>query len=238
MSRTSRGYARRKLAVGAIAVALLCAVTVGRASPSEPSQCHGTVARGSLESGWRLPRRGPNFRAYSDVGWGIGRTWVHSEVHGIVLEAYRRLEGADGGRTWVYGETGWPSGGRLRPHRTHQNGLSVDFMVPLVDPQGHPVELPTSADNRYGYEERFDDTGRGPHGRIDFDAVGMHLDALRGAAADAGVGISKVIFTPALQRHLRPTRAWSHIRTLPFTRRPVWVRHDNHYHVDFAVPCS
>jgi murein endopeptidase len=75
----------------------------------------------------------------------------------------------------------WPSGGRIRPHRTHQNGLSVDFFVPVRNAQGKSVPLPISITNRLSYNIEFDISGK----------------------------------------YVKP-----------------WVRHDEHYHVDFAVPCK
>ena len=87
---------------------------------------------------------------------------------------------------FVYGETGWAGGGRFKPHRTHQNGTSVDFMVPVRNDAGASVPLPRGYGDRYGYD-------------LEFDASG-HL--------------------------------------LTFMAAKPWIRHDEHYHVDFAVPCK
>ena len=58
------------------------------------------------------------------------------------------------------------------------------------------------------------------------------------AARAHGVGIRQVIFDPELQPRLRETRAWPRLRgRVPLSPLPSWVRHDEHYHVDFAVPC-
>jgi penicillin-insensitive murein endopeptidase len=112
----------------------------------------------------------------------------------VVLSAYQSLERAAPGKIFVYGETGWKSGGRIRPHRTHQNGLSVDFMVPVLDRTGRSVPLPTSALNRFGYDIEFDAAGRYQDLEIDFAAVAEHLYQLDAAARRRGIGIALVIF--------------------------------------------
>ncbi|MEO1132632.1 MAG: replication initiation protein, partial [Cyanobacteria bacterium J06639_1] len=54
----------------------------------EPSTCFGTTSDGRLENGWKLPTSGANFQTYSQVASLAGRTYVHSTVHRVVLEAY------------------------------------------------------------------------------------------------------------------------------------------------------
>jgi penicillin-insensitive murein endopeptidase len=140
---------------------------------------------------------------------------------------------------FVYGETGWPRGGRFRPHKTHRNGLSVDFMVPVLDREGRSVPLPTRAFDRWGYDLELDARGRHDDLTIDWEALSAHVAALDRAAREHGVGISRVIFDPELQPFLPGTEAWPELRgRVSFSTRRSWVRHDEHYHVDFAVPCE
>ena len=202
-----------------------------------PSVCFGTSAQGALRDGWKLPRSGANFRAYSDVGWFAGRTFVHSAVHAVVTDAYQRVAADHPEHRFVYGETGFAAGGSFKPHRTHQNGLSADFMVPVRDASGAIVELPTSAFQKFGYDLEFDDTGKLGELRIDFEAIALHLAALRHSAASRRVRIARVIFDPKLRAHLARTRGWSSIKDLPFMLKSPWIRHDEHYHVDFDIPC-
>ena len=117
-----------------IACALLLAVPGSFPVAQERSTCFGSTADGSLENGWKLPSSGPNFEAYSSLGSLLGRTYVHSDVHDVVLTAYTALEEAAPDKVFVYGETGKKSGGEFDPHKTHRNGLSVDFMVPVIRP--------------------------------------------------------------------------------------------------------
>ncbi len=69
-------------------------------------------------------------------------------------------------------------------------------------------------------------------------ATDFESATLNAAAKKHGVGIARVILAPDLQPHLRPTKSWKAISTLPFSKRKSWVRHDDHYHVDFVVPCE
>ncbi|MCD9032334.1 penicillin-insensitive murein endopeptidase [Luteimonas sp. Y-2-2-4F] len=224
-----RGLARA-LASGVLVAAMpLCAAQ---------SVCHGTPADGRLEAGVRLPLRGDNFVPYSELGVRLGRTHVHDRVARAVTAAYAALAASRPDTVYVYGETGFAQGGRFEPHRTHRNGLSVDFMVPVADARGRSVPLPASADNRFGYDIEFDDEARAGELRIDFDAVAAHLLALHAAAEGEGIRIGRVIFEPAYLPRLFAAEQGALVRRrIAFMQRPAWVRHDEHYHVDFELPC-
>lgn len=204
-----------------------------RFESSTPSRSIGTVARGRLEHGKRLPTQGANFRAYSRFGAAIGRTSVHSTLRTVVLEAYHDLAETRPELRFVYGETGWPGGGPFPPHRTHQNGLVVDFMVP--GRRGTtPVDLPTAPWRKFGYGVDFDAQGRYGDLSIDFGAIVAHLAALERAATRHGLVIYRVLFAPEYHRFLGATREGSALLArLPFSPTDVWVRHDEHYHVEF-----
>ena len=135
------------------------------------STCYGTVANGKIEGAIQLPASGKNFSAYSDTGVTIGRTYVHATVADIVTAAYREMEKTIPGTRFVYGESGWKSGGSIKPHRTHQNGLSVDFFVPVRDASGRSVSLPTNIANKFGYSVEFDARGKFGEFSIDFEAA-------------------------------------------------------------------
>lgn len=202
------------------------------------STCYGTPENGRLEEGVALPASGRNFQAYSMAGWMLGRTFVHADVQAALLDAWRTLETAAPGIVFVYGETGWPRGGRIRPHKTHRNGTSVDLMVPVLRNDA-PSTIPANALNKFGYDLQFDDDGRLGDLRIDFEAIAEHLFQLHAAAKQRGIGIRRVIFEVPLQRHLWKTKRGAWLRAnVAFSTRPAWVRHDEHYHVDFAVPCK
>ncbi|MGH7519396.1 MAG: penicillin-insensitive murein endopeptidase [Gemmatimonadales bacterium] len=204
-----------------------------------PSGSHGSPERGWLEHGGRLPTRGSNFVTYSYLGSLLGRTSVHSAVRAAVVDAYASLHVAQPDLTFVYGETGWPRGGRFWPHRTHQNGLSVDFMVPVRDQRGRSVRLPTPPWRKFGYGIEFDSTGRWKGLRLDFEAMALHLDYLEQTARQHGLTIEVVIFASELQPALFATTSGRTLRKrIRFSTRPAWVRHDEHDHVNFRLAAA
>lgn len=180
----------------------------------------------------RLPVYGENFGTYCLPCILALRTYGRGEAVAATMEAYGTLARSHPDVQFVYGEVGFPWGGPFPPHRTHREGLSVDFMMPLRN----NAVLPTHMLNRYGYDEEFDSSGRGDSGQIDFGAAADHLIALRAAARRQGGDIRRIYFAPDLQDDLFAAspalRSWG-----VFNTRQAWVRHDDHYHVDFAFPC-
>lgn len=212
----------------------ICALSVASAST-----CYGTPGKGRLENGVQLPRSGPNFEPYSSLGVVAGRTHAHSSVVKTVADAYAALAHSTPEVRYVYGESGWKNGGRIEPHRTHQNGLSVDFMVPVRNADGKSVALPTNAANKFGYGIEFDAKARFGDSRIDFEAIAEHLHALYLAAEAHGIGLHRVIFEPAFIPRLYETKRGAFLRAnINFMKGQAWVRHDEHYHVDFSVRCK
>lgn len=218
---------------------LAASLLLPMSSNATESVCHGSVSNGRLEHGVKIPNVGANFTTYSTIGANMGRTHVHNRVHKVVLTAYEALRVSAPDKVFVIGETGWPNGGRIKPHRTHQNGLSVDFMVPVIDSTGRSIPLPTSAIDKFGYGIDFDNQGRFAELRIDFEAMAEHLHQIALAAKKEKVGVSLVIFDPTLLPFLWQTKHGPELRrTLPFMKRQAWVRHDDHYHIDFSIPCK
>jgi penicillin-insensitive murein endopeptidase len=123
-----------------LAVLLVCSAN---GLPAE-SVSLGTPAHGSLRNGVSLPHRGDGFVTYSRLGNLLGRQYVHSRVRDTLLAAFSSLHAARPERVFVLGETGFKSGGRFRPHRTHQNGLSVDVFMPVHNAQRRFVGMPTA----------------------------------------------------------------------------------------------
>jgi penicillin-insensitive murein DD-endopeptidase len=203
------------------------------------STCYGTVSKGKLVNGVQLPSKGKNFSSYSALGNTLGRTYVHEIVHEIVLRAYDQMVRISPQTTFVYGETGFASGGRFRPHRTHQNGLSVDFMVPVKRGNGQSVPLPTSAMNKFGYGIEFDNKANFGDLSIDFVAMAEYLYQLDLAAKQADAGIDLVIFDPQFLGQLFATKHGVYLKqNMHFLEQQAWVRHDEHFHVDFKIPCK
>jgi penicillin-insensitive murein endopeptidase len=218
---------------------LLLACASPALGDAKTSTCYGTPSKGSLKNGVALPENGKNFEPFTSLAVMLGRTYVHSKVKTIVVESYQKLAKQFPNKKFMYGETGWEEGGKFAPHRTHRNGTSVDFMVPVFDKQGQPVALPTSVFNKFGYSIEFDKNGKYEELIIDFEALSAHIYFLDVAARTHKVKIKRVIFDPRLQPLLFKTKYGKKLKgKLIFNTKQAWVRHDEHIHVDFAIPCK
>ena len=182
------------------------------------STCFGTTSAGRLEQSCKLPASGANYTVYSSVLRMAGRTYVHCDVSKILIDAFTSLAVSHPDKVYVYAETGKKRGGEFKPHKTHQNGLSVDVMVPVTDAKGKSVALPTNALNRYGYDIDFTLAGQYKDLTIDFEAFAALLAAMKQAATERGVGIWRVIFDPKMQGELRKAKAWPAISDITFTK--------------------
>ena len=225
------------LPVSTIAVAAMLASATLACVAAPASVCYGTSSHGRLQDGVQLPAAGKNFVAYTALGKQMGRTWLHGDAAQAMLASWQQLEAAAPGITYVYGETGHQAGGPMPPHRTHEAGIAVDFMVPVRDAAGKSVPLPATAGNQFGYGWEFDGAGKAAGLAIDFEALGAHLVQLDRAGKRLKAPISRIIFDPRLMPALFQTRHGAQLRAMPFMKTRPWIRHDEHYHVDFGVPC-
>ena len=239
----------RRLLIG---VAALFAIVVSPfdqpTAGAGTSTCYGTPANGRIEGAVRMPASGDNFAPYCWACIAALRTYAHRLVIDTSVAAYEQLATSHPKIVWIYGEIGGPNGGSFKPHRTHQNGLSVDYMVPVLiehDGKRTPGRLPIHAMNRFGYDEDFDKRGRQkvPDGSgtriIDFDAIAAHILALDRQARKRKGRVARVLFAPDLQDDLFKTPTGRKLRgKIRFNKNQTWVRHDDHYHVDFAFPCK
>ena len=206
---------------------------------AEESTCYGTTSDGRLESGVKLPASGTNFEGYSTIARAAGRTYVHSHVSEIILAAYKSLETTNPDKLFKYAETGFEEGGQFKPHKTHRNGLSVDFMVSVIDKTGKSVHLPTHPFNKFGYNIEFSNDGTYEEFTIDYEAMAAHIVALHKESIKRGYDLWRVIFDQQLQPNLFKTKHGNYLaKNIQFSKKPSWVRHDEHYHVDFAIPCK
>ncbi|MGB1217250.1 MAG: penicillin-insensitive murein endopeptidase, partial [Saprospiraceae bacterium] len=204
---------------------------------NKTSQTKGSVSRGSIEHAKRVPMRGANYTTYSFWGYLFARTFTHDKVKQTILDAYQTCESTCPNTKFLLGEIGFPNGGKFLPHRTHRNGMSVDFMSPLKKGEKH---LGTgyhryNALNLWGYGMEFDKEGKDGKRELDFETIALHLQALEKSAKKNGLSIQKVILHPDLRNKLLRTKEGKKIRHLPFTKNPVILRHDDHYHVDFKL---
>lgn len=185
-----------------------------------------------------LPYSGPNFSANSYPGYAAGRYYLKGKAAAVVISAYESLRESHPEYRYLYGETGWKGGGRFPPHRTHQHGLTADFMTPvrMLNNEGKesPAILPCNALNLWGYEIRLGADGRWTEYRLDTRAMVAHLAALNTAGRQYGLRIERVIFDPPLLKLLRADPGFSRLKGVRFLEKKAWFPHDGHYHVDFA----
>ena len=206
---------------------------------AENSRCYGTTSNGYLENGVKLADYGDNYIVYHELGSWMGRNYVHSEVKNIIVSSYKNLYKTLPDKRFKYAETGFKNGGKFKPHKTHQNGLSVDFMVPVINEKGESVHFDTVLSNKFGYDVEFSQRGRFKEFSIDYEAMAEHLKELDQVAKSNGYNIWRVFFDPHLQKILFKTSNGEYLKKhIKFNSRQAWVRHDEHYHVDFAIPCS
>lgn len=131
---------------------------------------------------------------------------------------------------------GFKEGGKFYPHRTHQNGLSADFITPVFELKNNQKirrQLPTNALQLWGYRVRLDQDGKYQQYEIDTDALIAHLSALDQAGKKHRSRIKRVILDPQLVVKLKQNPNFHKARHLNFMQTKAWFPHDGHYHVDF-----
>jgi penicillin-insensitive murein endopeptidase len=202
-----------------------------------PSRSIGRPGAGRIEHAHALPPWGEGFRSYSLLGSMLGRQYGNGAALDTLRAALAERARADAGRVHIIGEIGVKRGGRFHGHRTHQNGLSVDLFMPLRDGTGARATLPTWPWHGLGYWHEFDARGQAAGRTIDFEELAALLQAIERSAGRNGLAIERVIITPEYVPLLLATETGRRLGALAdrLTRRPVWVRHDEHVHIDFAV---
>jgi penicillin-insensitive murein endopeptidase len=184
----------------------------------------------------------PNARYFSPISYYLlGDCFVNSKLEKVLRNSYMECETTCSGKYFSIMECSRKLGGKMLIHRTHQNGLSIDFMVPKLKEAGQKKLY-----DRLGlfhYLLDFDMEGRlniNKKVAIDFETMGKHIIALDNAARNNGLMISKVIFMLELKDEFFKTDAGKEIkkRGIYFARslpQKVNKMHDDHYHVDFKL---
>lgn len=205
----------------------------------KPSLCRGNEGSGSLEHAKLLPFSGKNYRYFDRSSYLGGRAFMSDGLRDILSGSFRELEQTCPGRNFLYMECSREQGGRIPPHRTHQNGRSVDLGVPLVS-RGKPYYKADSLGAAH-YLLDFDDKGRlktDSSIHIDFEVLGRELLSLDKQARQQGLQIKKVILRLELKDDLFATESGKEVkkRRIYFasTLTPaINALHDDHFHVDF-----
>lgn len=206
------------------------------------SRSIGSVGNGRLENAWLVPYSGKNFRFFSGLSYFVcNNGYTHSATCRTIVEAYKICETTCPGICFKLGECSDRHGGKMRIHRTHQNGMSADFMVPKK--RGTRVSSFFDYFGYFHYLFDFDDEGRlylQKSVNIDFETMARHILALDKAAHRNGQRIRQVILKLELKDEFFATPSGQKVRErgIYFAQNlPYWTNrvHDDHYHVDFEL---
>lgn len=206
---------------------------------SFPSVCHGTEAAGTLEHAKLLPFSQGNFCCYDTGSYLGGHEFMSDKMAQTLVASYKELETTAPGRIFRYMESGVQNGGPIPGHRTHQNGRSVDLMVPLMKDSLPFYKLDVIGGWHYALE--FDDKGRWKQDSsvvIDFNLLGLQILSLEKQARKLGMHVKKVILMLELKDEFYATPAGKKVRNkgiyLAMNLPPATNKqHDDHFHVDF-----
>lgn len=206
---------------------------------SLPSKSNGTVGNGSLENGKLIPFEGKNFQYFDTASYLKGRAFMNDKVKTTLLDCYDECFTEIPQRKFIIMECSNQNGGKIWPHKTHQNGLSVDLMMPLIKDDEPYYGLDMKGTSHYLLE--FDYEGKyieDPSISIDFEVIAHQLLLLEKHANKNGIHISKVIIHTELKDELFSGKYGqqlknSDIYVVKALTPLINALHDDHYHVDF-----
>ncbi len=205
------------------------------------SQSVGSVSNGTIINAYKLPYSGKNFSYFSPLSYYVlGRTYVHSRVYKTVINSYKKCETECSGIQFKLMECSNKKGGKMFPHQTHQNGLSIDFMTPLLK-KGKPHRFYDHL-GICRYLLNFDNSGHlnlNKKVSIDFETMAKHILLLDKEARKNGLRVKKVILKIELKDDLFKTKTGKLLkrRAIYFVKKlPEKINklHDDHYHIDFG----
>ena len=209
------------------------------ANTSGESKNIGTLSNGKLENGKIMPFYGTNFTYFDRDSYLASRAFTSDIVKKIILNTYEALETTYPARKFFLMELSNHEGGKIYPHRTHQNGLSADFMMPKLK-NGQPnYELDTLGKQHYFL--KFNNDGeyvQDPTIKVDFDLIAKHIILLNEEANKQGYSIEKVIIKIEYKDDLFETPNGkllkkSGIYVVNNLTQIVNDIHDDHFHIDF-----
>lgn len=204
-----------------------------------PSRSIGSVSNGKLKHGKLLPFYGDNYTYFDKVSYLSSRGYTSDLVSKIVVDSYADLKDVHPNRKFYLMEMSNKEGGKIAPHRTHQNGLSVDFMMPKLKNGKPDYSLDTLG--RMHYLLEFNDNGEYEEDtdiKIDFDLIAEHILMLDQNARKYGSKIEKVIIKVEYKDELFSTPHGkklkeSGIYVVKGLSSLINRLHDDHYHIDF-----
>lgn len=204
----------------------------------------GKVNNGALKNGVKFAYYGKNYNYFSFTSYFLlRRSYVHEKVRLVTLNAYRNLNKRFPNQQWGIMECSRPHGGKMKPHRTHQNGTSIDFMTPLKWTLSGSQYRWRAHLGVWHYLLGFDKDGylnKRKKVRIDFDMIANHILELNKEAKKEGLRIKKVIFKINLKDDLFKSKIGKKLKRsgiyfAKYLTPMVDNVHDDHYHIDFGL---
>jgi len=188
----------------------------------------GLTAAGGLVGGRSLAPWGPDLRTHSHLLGAVGRQYLHPDLARLLAVAAAEERSAMAKRrdapvsAWRVAETGWRSGGWFPPHLTHQDGLAVDVMTPLVEGR-----LPSGPGTLLGYAVDLGEDGSFGETRADVERLARFFDALCTNAGEHGLVVRRLTVWAPWQGAIRGRMRSTCRRNLADAALP----HDDHVHV-------
>lgn len=204
----------------------------------------GKVNNGSLKNGVKFSYKGENYSYFSSTSYFIlNRSYVHEKVRAVTLNAYRNLNKRFPSQKWGVMECSRKHGGKMKPHRTHQNGTSIDFMTPMKWVKSNKQYRWKAHLGVWHYLLTFDKDGylnKRKKVQIDFDMIANHILELNREAKKQGLTIKKVLLKINLKDNLFKSKAGKKLKKTgiyfaKYLTPMVDNMHDDHYHVDFGI---
>ena len=200
----------------------------------------GSVSNGTLINGVLFPFSGVNFQYFDTTSYVSGRAFLNSRIENSTIETYQEFEKLAPNRFFYIMECSNQHGGKMHPHRTHQNGLSVDFMMPLIKNNLPFYELDVLGKDHYLLT--FDNDGRYSEDKsisVDFDLIAHHILVLNEKEKKHGYKISKVIIKIEFKDKLFNSKYGKELKEsgiyiVKGLSPLINSLHDEHYHVDFV----
>jgi penicillin-insensitive murein endopeptidase len=207
---------------------------------NQPSMSIGTTGNGTLENAKLIPFSGKNFEYFDSGSYLMGRAYTNDKVLRTVLATYQDLDSVMPNRKFYIMEASKQFGGKLWPHRTHQNGLSIDFMMPMLK-DNKPYYGFTKLGVQH-YQLHFNDNGTSEDDesiKIDFNTIARHILLLNRQAKKQRMKVSKVIIKIEYKPYLFATEYGkllkkSGIYVVQSLTPAVNQLHDEHFHIDFS----
>ena len=202
----------------------------------------GSKANGSLKNAWLLTFNEDHYKYFSPLSYYIlDNAYVNDKVWKTIDESYKVMSKNYPDRQFKIMETARQKGGQMLIHRTHQTGLSVDFMVPKIRRSNqNPIWDGTGM---FHYLLDFDPDGNliiDKKTKIDFECMSQHILAVNQAAKKNDLKIRMIIFKTNLKDDLFNTPSGKKLKAsgIYFAKslEPIVNRvHDDHYHIDFMI---